>query len=336
MKLFRNPESKREILYYIIVYLAGAALAFRQLGGKGAGIVLLAGAAALVLHLCFTAKRYRRIAQMSEKMDSILHDDGETLLQDCQEGEVAVLHTQLSKLVLRMREQAGNLQQDKIFLVDALADISHQLKTPLTSLQLLASFLQEDEVSTERRREIARDIVTLLGRIDWLVYALLKMSRLDAGTSGMKEETVSVAELTEQAYQLVAVSMDLRDIRWDCQVEPGVSFTGDMSWSVEAVGNILKNCMEYSEPGGAIHVTGTENPLYTELVIRDEGKGIAPEDLPHLFERFYRGKQNSTESVGIGLSLAQKIIVQQNGTIQVKNAPDRGAIFTIRFYKTVV
>lgn len=336
MKLFRNPEIKREILYYIIVYLAGAALAFRQLGGKGAGIVLLAGAAALVLHLCFTAKRYRRIAQMSEKMDSILHDDGETLLQDCQEGEVAVLHTQLSKLVLRMREQAGNLQQDKIFLADALADISHQLKTPLTSLQLLASFLQEDEVSTERRREIARDIVTLLGRIDWLVYALLKMSRLDAGTSGMKEETVSVAELTKQAYQLVAVSMDLRDIRWDCQVEPETFFTGDMSWSVEAVGNILKNCMEYSEPGGAIHVTGTGNPLYTELEIRDEGKGIAPEDLPHLFERFYRGKQNSTESVGIGLSLAQKIIVQQNGTIQVKNAPDRGAIFTIRFYKTVV
>lgn len=185
MKLFRNPEIKREILYYIIVYLAGAVLAFRQLGGKGAGIVLPAGAAALVLHLCFTAKRYRRIAQMSEKMDSILHDDGETLLQDCQEGELAVLHTQLSKLVLRMREQAGNLQQDKIFLADALADISHQLKTPLTSLQLLASFLQEDEVSTERRREIARDIVTLLGRIDWLVYALLKMSRLDAGTSGM-------------------------------------------------------------------------------------------------------------------------------------------------------
>ena len=100
MKLFRNPEIKREILYYIIVYLAGAVLAFRQLGGKGAGIVLPAGAAALVLHLCFTAKRYRRIAQMSEKMDSILHDDGETLLQDCQEGELAVLHTQDRKSVV--------------------------------------------------------------------------------------------------------------------------------------------------------------------------------------------------------------------------------------------
>ena len=265
-----------------------------------------------------------------------MHDDGETLLQDCQEGELAILHTQLNKLVRRMREQADVLRQDKVFLADALADISHQLKTPLTSLQLLASFLQEDEVSPERRREIARDIITLLGRIDWLVYALLKMSRLDAGTSGMKEETVSVTELTEQAYQLVAVSMDLRDIRWKCHVEPGCSFQGDLSWSVEAVGNILKNCMEYSEPGGAITVEGTENPLYTELMIRDEGKGIAPEDLPHLFERFYRGKHNSTESVGIGLSLAQKIITQQNGTIQVKNGTKRGAVFTIRFYKSVI
>ena len=336
MKLFRNPEIRKEILYYIVIYLAGAALAFWQFDSVAAGMVVLAGAVALILHLGLIGKRYKRIADMSEKMDSILHDDGEKLLQDCQEGELAILHTQLNKLVRRMREQADVLKQDKVFLADALADISHQLKTPLTSLQLLASFLQEDEVSPERRREIARDIITLLGRIDWLVYALLKMSRLDAGTSGLKEETVSVTELTEQAYQLVAVSMDLRDIRWKCHVEPGCSFQGDLSWSVEAVGNILKNCMEYSESGGTITVEGTENPLYTELVIRDEGKGIAPEDLPHLFERFYRGKHNSTESVGIGLSLAQKIITQQNGTIQVRNGTKRGAVFTIRFYKSVI
>lgn len=232
MKLFRNPEIRKEILYYIVIYLAGAALAFWQFDSVAAGMVVLAGAVALILHLGLIGKRYKRIADMSEKMDSILHDDGEKLLQDCQEGELAILHTQLNKLVRRMREQADVLKQDKVFLADALADISHQLKTPLTSLQLLASFLQEDEVSPERRREIARDIITLLGRIDWLVYALLKMSRLDAGTSGMKEETVSVTELTEQAYQLVAVSMDLRDIRWKCHVEPGCSFQGDLSWSV--------------------------------------------------------------------------------------------------------
>lgn len=336
MKLFRNPEIKREILYYIIVYLAGAALAFRQLGGKGAGIVLPAGAAALVLHLCFTAKRYRRIAQMSEKMDSILHDDGETLLQDCQEGELAVLHTQLSKLVLRMREQAGNLQQDKIFLADALADISHQLKTPLTSLRLLANFLNEDDLELHRRKELVREMIELLGRIEWLIYALLKMSRLDAGTSGIKKETVSVQEMLNSAYQLIAIPMDLHDIGWDCHIEPGSGYQGDLSWSTEAVSNILKNCMEHSDAGSTIHVTASENMIYTEIVISDEGEGIAKEDMPHLFERFYKGKQNPADSVGIGLSLAQKIIQEQNGTVQVKNGREKGAVFTIRFYKTIV
>ncbi len=336
MKLFRNPEIRQEILIYIFIYLADTVAAFMGIGRRGAAAVLMAGAVALLLHLLFIRKRYDKLANISEKLDSILHDDGESLLQDCQEGELAILHTQLNKMVRRMREQAGSLQEDKIFLADALADISHQLKTPLTSLQLLARFLQEEQVSPERRREIARDIITLLGRIDWLVYALLKMSRLDAGTSGMKEEMVPVEDLVGQAYQLVAVSMDLRDIRWECEIEPGSSFRGDLSWSVEAVGNILKNCMEHSQAGTTIHLKAAQNPLYTEIVIRDEGEGIAPEDLPHLFERFYRGKHNSTESVGIGLSLAQKIITGQNGTIQVKNGTECGAVFTIRFYKTVV
>ena len=159
MKLFRNPEIRKEILYYIVIYLAGAALAFWQIGSVAAGMVALAGAVALILHLLFMGKRYKRIADMSEKMDSILHDDGETLLRDCQEGEIAILHTQLNKLVRRMREQADVLKQDKVFLADALADISHQLKTPLTSLQLLASFLQEDKVSPSKRESVTERLL---------------------------------------------------------------------------------------------------------------------------------------------------------------------------------
>ncbi len=336
MRFFRNPEIKKEILCYLLVYLAGMFLAFRAAGVRVAAGVLASGVAALVLHLVFTLRRYRQLAHMAEQMDQILHDDSAILMRDCQEGELAILHTQLSKLVLRLREQAGDLQQDKVFLADALADISHQLKTPLTSLQLLANFLKEDNVSDVRRKEIARDIIALLGRIDWLVYALLKMSRLDAGTSGMKEEEVPVGDVVQQAYELLAVPMDLRDIGWDSQVMEGSCYTGDLAWSVEAVSNILKNCMEYSPAGSTIHVEGSENAIYTQIVIRDEGRGIAPEDLPHLFERFYRGKSNNTESVGIGLSLAQKIIQQQNGTVSVKNGLHGGAVFMIRFYKAVV
>ena len=336
MRFFRNPEIKKEILCYLLVSLAGALLAAQAAGWRVAAGVLVAGVVFLWLHLFFTMRRYRRLAQMAEQMDRILHDDSALLIQDCQEGELAILHTQLNKLVLRLREQAGDLQRDKVFLADALADISHQLKTPLTSLQLLASFLKEEHVEDARRQELAREIITLLGRIDWLVYALLKMSRLDAGTSGMKAEEVSVRKMVQQAYELIAIPMDIRDIGWDPQIEEDSRYTGDLAWSVEAVSNILKNCMEYSEAGSTIHVTGEENAIYTQIVIRDEGRGIAKEDLPHLFERFYRGKGNDTQSVGIGLSLAQKIIQQQNGTISVKNGVHGGAIFTIRFYKAVV
>ena len=193
-------------------------------------------------------------------------------------------------------------------------------------------------MSPERRREIARDIITLLGRIDWLVYALLKMSRLDAGTL-RNEGGDSIRNKSSDRAGISTGGGFHGSAGYPLEMSCGARlqlFQGDLSWSVEAVGNILKTCMEYSEPGGAITVEGTENPLYTELMIRDEGKGIAPEDLPHLFERFYRGKHNSTESVGIGLSLAQKIITQQNGTIQVKNGTKRGAVFTIRFYKSVI
>ncbi len=336
MKFFRNPEIKKECLSFMVIYLAATILTGILSGSKGAVTVGAAGIAALILHLYYTAKRYRQIAVMSERLDNALHDDHMTLLQDCQEGELAILYDQLNKLILRLREQAGDLQKDKIFLADALADISHQLKTPLTSLRLLANFLNEDDLELHRRKELVREMIELLGRIEWLIYALLKMSRLDAGTSGIKKETVSVQEMLNSAYQLIAIPMDLHDIGWDCHIEPGSGYQGDLSWSTEAVSNILKNCMEHSDAGSTIHVTASENMIYTEIVISDEGEGIAKEDMPHLFERFYKGKQNPADSVGIGLSLAQKIIQEQNGTVQVKNGREKGAVFTIRFYKTIV
>lgn len=336
MNFFRNLEIKREIFSFVVIYFAGVILAVFSFGTREGGVVAVSGMIALLLHVFYTMRRYRQIAAMSEKLDQVLHDDYMLIPQECREGELAILYDQLNKLVLRLREQNGNLQQDKVFLADALADISHQLKTPLTSLRLLAKFLNEEKLDVKRRKELVREMVHLFDRIEWLIYALLKMSRLDAGTSGLKKETVFVRELIEKAYQLIAIPMDLHDIGWDCRVEKESSFTGDMSWSIEAVGNVLKNCMEHSAAGDMIHVTASENAIYTEIVIADEGNGIAKEDMPHVFDRFYRGRQNASDSVGIGLSLAQKIIIEQNGTIQVKNGREKGAIFTIRFYKAVV
>lgn len=336
MKFIRNPEIWKEFLFTFFFLAAVCIMAFFLAGTVAAAAVLLTGIVFGILHFFSTWLRYKKIELMSRNLDEILHDDSIALLQECEEGELAILHSQLGKLVRRFRQQNSDLRKDRILLADSLADISHQIKTPLTSIHLLLRFLEEEKITYERRCEISREIMVLLERINWLVYALLKMSRLDAGVAVMKAERVLVQELADKAYELVAVPMDIRNIHWSTQVIDDASFSGDFSWSVEAIGNILKNALEHVSEGGNIVLTGQENAIYTEIKIEDNGTGIAPEDLPHLFERFYRGKGNDSQSIGIGLSLSQKIIVGQNGTIDVKNREKGGAVFRIRFYKTVV
>lgn len=334
---WRNPEVKRETVFYLIILCLCVAVSRYLAGSEAALAALVTGGMIGCFHFLVTWKRYRRMAELSEQIDRILHQSREVEWGDYEEGEMAILTTQIKKLVQRLGEQTENLEQDKIFLADSLADISHQIKTPSTSIHLLLGFLQEDEVTPQRRKEIARDIITLLERIDWLIYALLKMSRLDAGVVKMRRERVSVPEMVQKAYEPLAVGMDIRDISWEDRTgDSETFFSGDLSWSVEALGNILKNCMEHTPAGGKIIVRALENTIYTQLTVTDTGDGIAPEDLPHLFERFYRGRGNDSQSVGIGLSLSQRIIQEQNGTIMVKNREEGGAEFTIRLYKTVV
>ena len=169
-----------------------------------------------------------------------------------------------------------------------------------------------------------------------MIEALLKMSRLDAGTVAFRQDEVMAEELVYKAAELVAIPMEVREQELKVEMQGTEKYVGDLSWSVEAAGNILKNCMEHMGPGGCIEIGVSENTLYTEIRIRDHGPGILPEDLPHLFERFYRGGNSHSDSIGIGLALAQMIIKEQNGTIQAQNAEDGGAVFTIRFYKTVI
>lgn len=334
---WRNPEIKRELFAFILLlcFCTGVSVYYGTVNMAGA--VFVTGCLSIVFHFLALRRRYHRMAELSEQLERILHDHSSLEWKDYEEGEMAILSTQIRKLVQRLSEQSDRLQQDKIYLADSLADISHQIKTPSTSIHLLLDFLQEDTVEPERRKEIARDILTLLERIDWLIYALLKMSQLDAGVARMKRENVSVPKMVQMAYEPLAVAMDIRAITWinktaECQM----SFEGDLSWSAEALGNILKNCMEHTPAGGEITVTAVENAIYTQITVTDTGVGIAPEDMPHLFERFYRGKGSDGQSVGIGLSLSQRIIRAQNGIIEVKNRDEGGAVFILRLYKSVV
>ena len=234
---------------------------------------------------------------------------------------------------MKQREVAALLAADKNYLADAISDISHQLKTPLTSMSMMADFLRDSHLPEEKREEFTANIRSQLERIQWLVSALLKMARLDAGAVTMKKEPVNVLELIKKAAQHLMIPMELKGQQLKINCDPGITFQGDFLWMREALANLLKNSMEHMSCGGTLWVDVTDNVLYVNINVTDEGSGIAKEDLPHIFERFYKGRNASPDSVGIGLAMSRQIIHQQNGDIQVESQEGKGTRFCIKLYK---
>lgn len=333
MKLFRNLEIKETVWVYGIMTAAAVITAFTW--ERRFGLLMLGVCAAFFsVYLFVTCRRYRRISELATDIDQILHGDSQVSLDKYAEGELAILQSEVSKMTVRLREQQMNLKEDKVYLADSLADISHQIRTPLTSINLLVSFLAEQDITSERRQQLSHELYEQLSRIEWLITALLKMSRLDAGTAQFKSESLPLEELLRRGTAPLLISMDLRDQR--LQVSASGDFFGDVSWTGEAIANIVKNCMEHTPEGGTIEVSASENVLYSEIIISDNGRGIAEEDLPHIFERFYKGKDSGEKSFGIGLALARRIITAQNGTVKAENKLSGGAKFTVRFYRGTV
>lgn len=333
MRLFRNLEIKGTLLIYGILTAAATITAF--LWERRFGLLMLGVCAVfLAVYLFVTYRRYRRISELALGLDQILHGDCQVSLEKYAEGELAILQSEVYKMTVRLREQQQNLQKDKVYLADSLADISHQIRTPLTSINLLVSLLSEQDITLKRRQQLSHELYEQLSRIEWLITALLKMSRLDAGTAKFKKESISLEELIKRGTAPLLVSLDLRNQTLKVSAEG--AFFGDSSWTCEALTNIVKNCMEHTPEGGSIEITAAENALYTEILISDNGRGIAAEDLPHIFERFYKGKDSGEKSFGIGLALARRIITAQDGTIKAENQMSGGAKFTIRFYRGTV
>ena len=252
------------------------------------------------------------------------------------EGELAILGSELSKMTLRLRERAEQLERDKQYLSDSLADISHQLRTPLTSVRMIVPRLAQENQSPEQRQADARKVDDLLERTQWLITTLLKIARLESGTVQFAQEPVSAQALIYHTLEPFEILLDLKDIRLTCSVENHAAFIGDKLWTAEAVGNILKNCIEHCPNGGKLEISCTENPIYTQIIIADNGPGFSPEDLPHIFDRFYRGSNAVKESAGIGLNLSRMIFSRQNGIVKAENRSGGGAQFTIRFYKGAI
>ena len=234
-----------------------------------------------------------------------------------------------------MKEQTEQLKDDKRLLSDAIADLFHQIRTPLTSMNLIVSLLSEDDLPPEKRLRYLHELKQQLMRIQWITETLLKLSKLDAETVWFRPEPIAAKELIEQAAEPLAIRMELKDIAFAIE-DDGAVLSIDRAWTVEALSNILKNCMEHTPEGGKITARAEESPVFCRITISDTGTGFDPEDLAHIFERFYRGKNAADDSIGIGLALSREVIAAQSGTIVAKNADTSGAQFVITFYKAVL
>ena len=333
IKLLKNKEVRKALLWQLLLSAAACAVCFFfdiRAGLTAAGLSLL-----LMLVFCIsTYKRYQRISSLADDINQVLHGDSSIDFDSYSEGELSILHSEIYKMTVRLREQQQKLINDKKYLADSLADISHQIRTPLTSINLLLERLSASGLTDECRHQFTNELYELLDRIDWLITTLLKISKLDAGTVSFNKETVSLETLIKKSCSPLLIPMELRG--QELRIHADGAFRGDLSWTCEAIGNIVKNCMEHTLKGGRIEIDAAENALYSEIIIKDNGTGISPEDLPHIFERFYKGKDSDGKSFGIGLALSRMIITGQGGTVKAENRKPVGAMFTIRFYKGTV
>lgn len=331
--MLHNRELGRSALWLAAAAVILGGLGFAVSGSCGT-LVLTACAAAGAIHFMTEYQRYRRLQKLSNDLDRLLHDGTPLPIREYSEGELSILAIQLQKMTLRLTESADALRADKLHLATSLADISHQLRTPLTAMNLTATMLSAQEVTPRRRRELAMELKNLLVRTDWLVETLLKLSKLDAGTVTLAKATVKAGELIRHSAAPLAIPMELCSQRLEirCAEE---AFLGDLTWTAEALGNVLKNCTEHTPSGGTITVSARETALFTEITVEDTGPGFDETDIPHLFERFYKGSNAGQTSCGIGLALARTVIAAQNGTIQAMNGA-AGAKFVIKFYKQII
>lgn len=329
--MLRNKEFRQFAVWFSAVAVMNVVLSFAV--DTAAGTLSLVSAVTLgVVCYIFTRNRYQSIAKISEQIDMVLHDTDYLFINESEEGELSILQSEVTKMTLRIREQNAALKKEKENLADSLADIAHQLRTPLTSINLILSLLENDPGEKERK-ELLRETEELLLRMEWLITSLLKLSRLDAGIVVFQMSRVDVGTLLHTALRPLLIPMELHEIDLQVSAPEGVMIQGDMDWLSEAFQNVLKNCMESAGDKGKIEIVCKDTVLFTEIRIHDSGAGFKENELSCLFERFYRGKNSRAAGYGIGLALCKTIITRQGGTINAENHPQGGAVFIIRFPK---
>ena len=297
-------------------------------------IILIFSIIIIIVFVLYNKRQKNKIKEITNYIEQINNKNYALDIQDNNEDELSVLKNELYKITVMLKEQAENSAKDKINLKNSLEDISHQLKTPLTSITImLDNILDSPDMDLQTRNEFIKDIYREIANIKFLVQNLLILSKFDANTITFNENEEKLEDIIEEAKQNVASICDLKNIQILVEGKEDAKTTCDLKWQVEALTNILKNCAEHSNNNTKINVLYSENNMYSEIVIKDEGSGIDQKDLKHIFERFYKGKNSDKDSIGIGLSLAKTIIEKDNGFITVDSELGKGTTFNIKYRK---
>lgn len=323
----RDEQTRR---FFAAAALLGAAFFLAGLClSPAAGLLAgLCAAGQIGLFALHEALRERRVAALTDAVTAARRGRADALLEDGREGELSVLQSELGKLALTLRERGDALEREKARLSDALADIAHQLRTPLTSAELSLSLAAVAPDARQRAEALGR-AKAMLARADALITALLHLARLDAGIVPMKLEPTPVRALVASALEPLAAPMELHGVTADVRVPEGATLVCDAMWLGEALTNLLKNAMESAGDGGRLEIAFVRHPLGAALSVRDSGPGIPRGELAHLFDRFHRGE--ASHGAGIGLSLARAVVERHGGLLDAANHPEGGAVLTMRF-----
>ncbi|WP_025025919.1 sensor histidine kinase [Caldalkalibacillus mannanilyticus] len=334
--MLRNKEIQVFILIMCFITIVATVFAAALFSFQAALLLLVTAALLIGCSLVFTKWRYNEMNKLSSYLRQITSGDYSLDVRDNREGELSILKNDIYKVTLMLSEHSSLLQKEKNQLTNAISDISHQLKTPLTSMLVMVDLLRNPELNAGKRAEFTHNIRIQLERIEWLVSSLLKLSKIDAGSVHFKREKIVVEQLIQKAIEPLLIPMEIKSITLRVEGKNDDSFMGDLNWTTEALINILKNAVEHTPEGGEITISFAENTLFTEINLSDNGKGIPKEDLPYIFKRFYKGKNAYEESVGIGLAMAHSIITNQRGALHVKSEQGRGTQFSLKFYKQII
>lgn len=292
------------------------------------------GIASLSIFMRYVLIQEKELKEINEYIKEVNNKNYSLKIEDNKDGELSRLRNELYKTTVILREAAENSEEEKEKLSIAIADISHQLKTPLTSIRIMLDNISDNpDMPQEIREDFIQDISKQVEHMSSLVISLLKTAKFDAGTIKMENEEIDAKKLIDSVINNLAILIEIKEIEVITKIDEKAIFIADYKWQQEALTNILKNAIEHSQPKSNIYIIVENTSIFLKIKIKDEGQGIEQKDLKHIFERFYRAKNCNEDSIGIGLSLAKTIIEQNNGYIKATSEVGKGTLFEIKYIK---